>query len=113
MHTLVGTPEFTAPEILKCLAYSFPVDMWSLGCTIFLLFTGSSPFFDSKTEQFFDMKVLYKRIKSGRFVFPSEHFGQLEPAVKDFLTNLLKTKPEERLAPDEALEHVWLKNEFE
>ena len=70
-----------------------------------LLFTGRSPF---ELDGFYDAKLLYKRIKMGRFVFPSEHFGELEPAVRDFLSGLLKLKVEDRLTPEKALEHIWL-----
>jgi cGMP-dependent protein kinase 1 len=30
-YSIVGTPHYMAPEIIKSKGYSFPVDYWSLG----------------------------------------------------------------------------------
>ncbi|PWN18375.1 kinase-like protein [Microstroma glucosiphilum] len=35
-----GTPGYRAPEILCCRPYGPAVDLWSLGCTLYELFTG-------------------------------------------------------------------------
>ena len=44
-HTRCGTPNFIAPEILtESMAHGFPADMWSLGCILFAILTGESPF---------------------------------------------------------------------
>lgn len=29
--TIIGTPHYMAPEIVKSKGYSFPVDYWSIG----------------------------------------------------------------------------------
>ena len=40
----IGTPGYVAPEILEGKPYSFPVDIWSLGCLMHLLIGGNLPF---------------------------------------------------------------------
>jgi len=40
----VGTPWYTAPEVIEGQEYTFPADIWSLGCSLIELLTGFSPF---------------------------------------------------------------------
>ena len=47
--TLVGTPIYMAPEILRGEEYNKKVDIWSLGCIIYELCT-SNYYFENKTQ---------------------------------------------------------------
>lgn len=40
----VGSPITMAPEVLNNEAYSSPCDVWSVGCIIYEMFEGKSPF---------------------------------------------------------------------
>lgn len=41
-----GTPEFTSPEVIECGYASHKSDMWSLGVIVYMLASGgTSPFF--------------------------------------------------------------------
>jgi serine/threonine protein kinase len=40
----VGTPWYTAPDVIEGEGYSFPVDVWSVGCCILEMSTGSRPY---------------------------------------------------------------------
>jgi len=42
--TNCGTPTTIAPEILQGKKYSSACDIWSLGCILYELYTGFSPF---------------------------------------------------------------------
>lgn len=57
-QTFVGTIEYVPPELLFNESVSYPADIWALGCTIYKMFTGKTPFFD-KTEY-----LVYEKIKS-------------------------------------------------
>lgn len=43
----VGTPWYTAPEVINGEEYSFTCDVWSLGCTLFELITARPPYADA------------------------------------------------------------------
>ncbi|KAL2122089.1 hypothetical protein VTJ04DRAFT_2544 [Mycothermus thermophilus] len=42
--SIVGSPDYMAPEVLRGEQYDFTVDYWSLGCMLFEALTGFPPF---------------------------------------------------------------------
>jgi serine/threonine protein kinase len=42
--SLVGTPEYLAPEIYKEIGHGKEVDLWSLGCMMYEMIEGNPPF---------------------------------------------------------------------
>ena len=42
--TLIGTPFYMAPEVIKQEEYSYNVDIWSLGVIFYEMLTGILPF---------------------------------------------------------------------
>ena len=47
ISTRVGTPIYFAPEIIQNKLYSYPVDIWSLGCIFYYLAMLEHPFQDA------------------------------------------------------------------
>eukprot|EP00391_Amoebophrya_sp_Ameob2_P001800 CAMPEP_0179004328 /NCGR_PEP_ID=MMETSP0795-20121207/13233_1 /TAXON_ID=88552 /ORGANISM="Amoebophrya sp., Strain Ameob2" /LENGTH=934 /DNA_ID=CAMNT_0020698557 /DNA_START=391 /DNA_END=3195 /DNA_ORIENTATION=+ len=50
-HTRVGTPLYLAPEQIKHQGYDFKVDIWALGCLLYLLTALEPPFFGQNLIQ--------------------------------------------------------------
>jgi serine/threonine protein kinase len=51
---LVGTAEYIAPEVLEGKSVDFGVDLWALGCIIYLFLHGKTPFKDKANLLIFD-----------------------------------------------------------
>jgi len=52
MHTIVGTPYYVAPEVLKG-NYDFACDIWSLGVILFIMLCGYPPFEGDNNKEIF------------------------------------------------------------
>lgn len=87
-----GTIEYMAPEVVRgdC-GHDVSVDWWSVGVLTYELLTGSSPFtLDGENNS---QSEISKRITKAKPPIP-EHLGA---DVRDFITQLLKKNPRERL----------------
>ncbi|KAK4457423.1 putative serine/threonine-protein kinase [Cladorrhinum samala] len=49
--SIVGSPDYMAPEVLRGEEYDFTVDYWSLGCMLFEALTGFPPFAGSNADE--------------------------------------------------------------
>ena len=56
----IGTPSFTAPELIKRQPYGKPVDMWAVGVLLYTLLSGQLPFNGTKDR-------LLQRIVQGAY----------------------------------------------
>jgi len=100
MKTFAGTPYFMAPEVLNH-DYGQKCDVWSMGCVLYMLITGTLPFDGhSKAE-------VFNKINSADYVVPKHASAE----CKDLLAHMLKVKPEERFSAKEAFDHPWFKHE--
>ena len=48
--SVVGSPDYMAPEILKGERYNLSVDYWALGCILFEFLAGFPPFAGNSPE---------------------------------------------------------------
>jgi serine/threonine protein kinase len=86
-YTLVGTPEYLPPDILKGKGYSTACDWWSLGITVYKMLNGHGPFFRNTRA------AIFQSIMEGKFEFPS-HF---DPCTRDLVKQLLNPNDKKRL----------------
>lgn len=99
--SLIGTPEYMAPEILQDIPYDYSVDFWSLGCVMFDMLTGSPPFTGNNNKKIYD-KIVANKLKIPFY---------LSQEAKDLLLRLLKKSPQKRLTDIEALKkHPFFRN---
>lgn len=101
MKTKVGTPYYVAPEVLN-RHYTKFCDMWSIGVITYILLCGYPPFYgDSDTQ-------IFSSVRAGKFDFPSPDWDDISEQAKNFIANLLRMVPEERLSASAALNHKWI-----
>ncbi|ANB14860.1 putative protein kinase YPK3 [Sugiyamaella lignohabitans] len=86
-NSLLGTPEYMAPEILLGKEYDYAVDWWSLGAVCYDLMTGSPPFTGNNHQKIID------KITKSKLNLPY----YLSADAKDLLTRLLRKDPRRRL----------------
>lgn len=86
-NSLLGTPEYMAPEILLGKEYDYSVDWWSLGAVCYDLLTGSPPFTGNTHGK------IVEKITKSKLNLPY----YLSVDAKDLMTRLLRKDPKKRL----------------
>lgn len=88
--SIVGSPDYMAPEVLKGEEYDFTVDYWSLGCMLFEALSGYPPFAGSTVDETWqNLRRWDKVLKKPKFEDPN-YF--LSPRTWDLITRLVNAK---------------------
>lgn len=113
MKTFCGTLAYVAPEVITGKYdlqqsqnpgenYSNLVDIWSLGCLVYVLLTSHLPF-NGKTQQ-----QMFLKIKSGEYHESPLNSYEISQEGRDFLRCCLTVDPSKRFTAEAALNHAWL-----
>ncbi len=94
-NTFVGTAEYVSPEVLCDQPAGTATDLWALGCIIFQMFTGFSPFKD-KTEY-----LVFRKILEMKYTFPDS----MSQDAQDLIKSLLLVDPSKRLGSGDQVEN--------
>ncbi len=100
MHTILGTPYYIAPEVLKG-NYDEKCDIWSIGALTYIMLSGEPPFKGKSNNEIF-MKIIKDPIK-----FNPYKWNNLTENSKDFIKICLNKDPDKRPSAIEALSHKW------
>lgn len=101
LQSQVGTPYFTAPEVLTG-SYDCSCDLWSLGVMLYLLLSGTLPFEGDTTA------ALAKAILTTQPDFSRKEWARITPLAKSLVKDLLEKDPKKRITAEKALEHPWI-----
>ncbi|KAF2181806.1 Pkinase-domain-containing protein [Zopfia rhizophila CBS 207.26] len=125
MFSLVGTLEYTAPEVHKVnktipaqQGYSKSVDMWSIGSITVALLSGDVIFTDRAHPSYERNPrgvILALASRCDLSVLDSQThpiWSKASTRPKDFIKNLLVLEEEYRLTATEALTHPWFSNKY-
>ncbi|KAK8881683.1 hypothetical protein M9Y10_004443 [Tritrichomonas musculus] len=92
--TLIGTPYFMCPELLKGQRYGFPADIWAAGCVLFEIIAGKHAFTGKSREE------LFANIMSGKM--PQMPTQYSKPLI-NLLCSMLAQDPAKRPTCKEIL----------
>ncbi|KAH7730275.1 serine/threonine-protein kinase D1 [Aphelenchoides avenae] len=99
-RSVVGTPAYLAPEVLRNKGFNRSLDMWSVGVIVYVSLSGTFPF--NEDEDIND------QIQNAEFMYPPNPWKEVSPDAIDFINSLLQVKMSKRLTVSKALSHVWL-----
>lgn len=102
MATVIGTPGYVAPEVVKRSPYGPPVDMWAAGVVLYILLSGKMPFYGRT-----DVECV-RRIAAGTYSLPPREWGRISTDAVSLVRALLQLNADRRLTASGALQHRWL-----
>jgi serine/threonine protein kinase len=102
LKTYCGTVAYAAPEIIRNIPYDPSIDIWSLGCIVFVLLSGGQPFYDPDEYETAQMILL------GELDFDTEEWDAVSDLGKEFVRKMIQVNPQKRISIEDALNHPWI-----
>ncbi|KAK4275706.1 hypothetical protein QN277_018744 [Acacia crassicarpa] len=103
---IVGSAYYIAPEVLK-RKYGPEVDIWSIGCMLYILLCGVPPFWAESEHGIFNA------ILRGHVDFSGDPWPSISASAKDLVKKMLTSDPKARLTAHQVLNHPWIKEDGE
>lgn len=121
-----GTPVYMAPEMLQRHAYTTSVDVWSAGIVMYIILSGSMPFYAENpsvsraaapptlrispldwmahacSQDFLDL------ILTAEVEYPEDEWEHISDGAKHLISAMLTVDTNQRLTIDGALSHPWM-----
>ncbi|XP_011500982.1 PREDICTED: serine/threonine-protein kinase D1 [Ceratosolen solmsi marchali] len=101
-RSVVGTPAYLAPEVLRNKGYNRSLDMWSVGVIVYVSLSGTFPFNEDED--------INEQIKNAAFMYPPNPWKEISTNAIDLINNLLQVKQRKRFSVDKSLMHIWLQD---
>ncbi|KPI92140.1 Serine/threonine-protein kinase D1 [Papilio xuthus] len=99
-RSVVGTPAYLAPEVLRNKGYNRSLDMWSVGVIVYVSLSGTFPFNEDED--------INEQIQNAAFMYPPTPWREISAEAIDLINNLLQVKQRKRLSVDKCAAHAWL-----
>ncbi|CAN0065084.1 unnamed protein product, partial [Sphacelaria rigidula] len=74
-----GAPHYVSPEVLESKPYGKPVDMWSMGVTMYTILAGDLPF------KAFRQSTMFRHIRKGKYNFSAHSWDNVSTNAKVIL----------------------------
>ena len=104
-NTVVGTPNYISPEVLKGIEYSFNCDYWSVGVCCYLIYFGKLPFGDKSNN----VMQIYNEIINSKIQIPKD----CPLVVMELIEGLLKKNAGERLNNFDKIKQCQIFKDFD
>uniref|UniRef100_A0A4W4F7H8 Serine/threonine-protein kinase n=1 Tax=Electrophorus electricus TaxID=8005 RepID=A0A4W4F7H8_ELEEL len=101
-RSVVGTPAYLAPEVLRSKGYNRSLDMWSVGVIVYVSLSGTFPFNEDED--------INEQIQNAAFMYPPNPWKEISGEAIDLINNLLQVKMRKRYSVDKSLSHPWLQD---
>ena len=101
-NTLIGTPYFMAPEVLKGKKYSYSCDYWSVGVLIYYLFYGEYPFGNNITQP----DIIYKEIINKTIEYKVGESELNDNCLQELLNGLLNKNEDARICNTDQVKKI-------
>ncbi|KAL0921177.1 hypothetical protein M5K25_008224 [Dendrobium thyrsiflorum] len=100
-RSVMGTPVFMAPEVMRGEEQWVADDVWSLGCTVLEMATGKSPWPEATNPV-----VAIHKISFSSYVPAMPEW--ISEKGKDFMSKCLRRDPKERWTTEQPLSHPFI-----
>ncbi|TPP61018.1 Calcium/calmodulin-dependent protein kinase (CaM kinase) II [Fasciola gigantica] len=101
---LAGTYPYMAPEMIKGMAYTKAVDIWSIGVILYLLLSGHPPFWGKSDS------ALQAKIVRGEYHYDASSWSSVSFEARDLIDRMLTRHPTQRITAKQALRHQWIQH---
>ncbi|KAJ8488800.1 hypothetical protein ONZ45_g13822 [Pleurotus djamor] len=106
--SIVGSPDYMAPEVLRGKPYTYSVDYWSLGCILFEFLAGFPPFSGSTPEETWtNLKNWSKVLQRPVYDRPEDLIFNLTDVAWNAITNLISHSTMRYSTIDEVMSHPF------
>lgn len=114
--TILGSPDYMAPEVILHQPHGTAVDLWALGVLCYEILVGELPFsggLDDAAGRYEAARrhETFRRASNAQYEIP-EWLEETEPLAADFIRRLLQKAPEDRLGAatgrERLRQHPWL-----
>ena len=99
---MIGTPGYTAPEVLHGKEYGLGCDIWSIGALMYFLLSFRAPFIDDDYQAY-----KHRALTEPLNLEADQYLSQLSDSAKDLLRCMLEKDPRYRPTIEQVLAHEW------